>query len=176
MHSHERVLGGGGGGGRETNSLALGMFFKLVFPLFSSGTFCTYLCHFWWLDLLDFEEITQCQKSYCHSAYTDHKDHKRRSTADVNLQVLQQVYVEHYSDCSPEKKTTQKSMSKTSCVMAKQASEGVRRQQERKGKGELVLVRIILGMIRTSVHSASYLVTGSKFLKWALVKNLKHSI
>lgn len=94
----------GSWGGAGWNSLALGMFFKLVFPLFSSGTFCTYLCHFWWLDLLDFEEITQCQKSYCHSAYTDHKDHKRRSTADVNLQVLQQVYVEHYSDCSPENK------------------------------------------------------------------------
>lgn len=33
--------------GGETNSLALGMFLKLAFPLFSSGTFCTYLCHFW---------------------------------------------------------------------------------------------------------------------------------
>lgn len=80
------------------------MFFKLTFPLFSSGIFCTYLCHFWWLDLLDFEEIPQCQKSYCHRAHTNHKDHKRRSTADVNLQILQQVYVEHYSDCSPENK------------------------------------------------------------------------
>lgn len=68
--------------------------------------FVPYLCHLWWLDLLDFKEITQCQKSYGHSAYADHKDHEWRSAADVNLQVLQQVYVDHYSDCSPEKERT----------------------------------------------------------------------
>lgn len=71
---------------------------------------------------------------------------------------------------------TRTSSSKPSYAMAERASEGVKRRQEAEGKGELVLVRITLGTIRTSVCSVSYLVTGSKFLKWALVKNPKHSI
>lgn len=37
----------------------------------------------------------------------------------------------------------------------KEASESVRRRQEREGKGELGLVRIMLGTIRTSLRSAS---------------------
>lgn len=56
------------------------------------------LCHFWWLNLLDFEEVAQGQEGYCHGADTDHKDHQRRPTADVQLQVLQGVDVKHYSD------------------------------------------------------------------------------
>ena len=57
-----------------------------------------YLCHFWWLDLLDLEEIAQGKESYCHGADTDHKHHQGGPAADVQLQVLQGVDVEHYSD------------------------------------------------------------------------------
>ena len=57
-----------------------------------------YLCHFWWLDLLDFEEIAQGQESYCHGADADHKHHQGGPAADVQLQVLQGVDAEHYSD------------------------------------------------------------------------------
>lgn len=56
-----------------------------------------YLCHFRRLDLLDFEEIAQSQEGDGHGTDTDHEHHQWWAAADVDLEVLQRVYVEHYS-------------------------------------------------------------------------------